>query len=153
MPFVHRLRRVITDAVREVGDGVNGNLRQNNYPTHATTATAQTQPSGYQRETAVQSFGISLEAWRITGLPFSGRSPSAVGVFDPCFAKLLLTPFASWSESRSVLTWNVAGEGALDLSANAPQVEAIGRIMRHLQPDIVTFQELPHPNVAEMTTS
>jgi len=43
----------------------------------------------------------------------------------------------------TVMTWNLKGNGATDWSTNAPQVQAIGRILRHLQPDVVAFQEVP----------
>ncbi len=51
----------------------------------------------------------------------------------------------------SVLTYNVAGNGATDWSTNAPQVQAIGRQMLFLQPDVVTFQEIPFDLGSEMT--
>ena len=40
----------------------------------------------------------------------------------------------------TVMTWNLKGNGATDWSTNEPQVQAIGRILRHLQPDLVAFQ-------------
>lgn len=43
----------------------------------------------------------------------------------------------------SILDWNVAGNGATDWSTNAPQVQALGRHMRHFNADILTFQEIP----------
>lgn len=52
---------------------------------------------------------------------------------------LLARPASGWS----LLTWNLGGNGAPDWSTNTPQVQAIGRILRHLDPDVVTFQEVP----------
>ncbi|NJN06405.1 MAG: hypothetical protein HC814_08610 [Rhodobacteraceae bacterium] len=49
------------------------------------------------------------------------------------------------------MSWNVAGNGAADWTTNATQVQAVGRIVRHLQPDIIAFQEIPHLHVAQMT--
>ena len=51
----------------------------------------------------------------------------------------------------SLLTYNVMGNGAADWSTNAPQVRAIGRQMLYLQPDVVTFQEIPFTNTWQMT--
>jgi endonuclease/exonuclease/phosphatase family metal-dependent hydrolase len=51
----------------------------------------------------------------------------------------------------SVLTYNVGGNGTTDWSTNAPQVQALGRQMSYLQPDIVTFNEIPFTNSWQMT--
>jgi len=51
----------------------------------------------------------------------------------------------------SLLTYNVSGNGTTDWSTNSPQVQAIGRQLLYLQPDIVTFQEIPLTNTYQMT--
>ncbi len=51
----------------------------------------------------------------------------------------------------SLLTYNVKGNGATDWSTNAPQVQAVARILQFLNPDIVTFQEIPFDLSYEMT--
>ncbi len=53
--------------------------------------------------------------------------------------------------SFSVLTYNVEGNGATDWSTNAAQVQAIGRQLMYLQPDIITFNEIPYTNTWQMT--
>jgi endonuclease/exonuclease/phosphatase family metal-dependent hydrolase len=53
--------------------------------------------------------------------------------------------------SFSLLTYNVKGNGATDWSTNAPQVRAIGRQLQYLQPNIITFQEIPYDLSYEMT--
>ena len=50
----------------------------------------------------------------------------------------------------SLLTYNVAGNGTTDWSTNSAQVQAIGRQMAFLQPDIITFVEIPHTNTWQM---
>lgn len=45
-----------------------------------------------------------------------------------------------------VLTWNVGGNGLTNWSVDMPQVQAVGRILQHLQPDVVALQELPNEN-------
>jgi endonuclease/exonuclease/phosphatase family metal-dependent hydrolase len=48
----------------------------------------------------------------------------------------------------SLLSYNVLGNGAADWSLDLPQVQALGRQLGFLQPDIIGFQEVPeafHP--------
>lgn len=51
----------------------------------------------------------------------------------------------------TLLTYNVGGNGAEDWSTNAPQVRAIARQMVFLQPDVLTFNEVPFEHSHEMT--
>ena len=51
----------------------------------------------------------------------------------------------------SLMTYNVKGNGATNWSTNSPQVQAIGREVQYLQPDIITFQEIPFDLSYEMT--
>jgi endonuclease/exonuclease/phosphatase family metal-dependent hydrolase len=69
------------------------------------------------------------------------------------FLFLLCGLFAGEPSLRafSLLTYNVAGNGAADWSTNAGQVQAIGRQMRYLKPDVITFNEIPYPLTFEMT--
>lgn len=55
------------------------------------------------------------------------------------------------SSSFSVLTYNVRGNGAMDWSTNAAQVQAIARQLQYLQPDAITFNEIPWDLRYEMT--
>lgn len=50
-----------------------------------------------------------------------------------------------------MLTYNVKGNGATEWSTNSAQVQAIGRQMLYLQPDVVTFNEIPVDYTYEMT--
>ncbi|HWI59060.1 MAG TPA: immunoglobulin domain-containing protein [Bacillota bacterium] len=50
----------------------------------------------------------------------------------------------------SLLTYNVNGNGQSDWSTNAAQVQAIGRQLRYLQPDIIAFNEIPYTNTWQM---
>jgi endonuclease/exonuclease/phosphatase family metal-dependent hydrolase len=63
-------------------------------------------------------------------------------------AMLTVNPPAS---GFSLLTYNVGGNGANDWSTNAPQVQAIARQLQFLNPDIITFQEIPFDLSYEMT--
>jgi endonuclease/exonuclease/phosphatase family metal-dependent hydrolase len=53
--------------------------------------------------------------------------------------------------SLSVMTYNVKGNGATNWSTNTAQAQAIGRELAYLNPDIITFNEIPHTNVWQMT--
>jgi endonuclease/exonuclease/phosphatase family metal-dependent hydrolase len=79
------------------------------------------------------------------------RIPFAEGVFWRGVFGWLLTGLLGHGAPLSLLSWNVAGNGASDWTTNALQVRAMGRIIQHVQPDIITFQEIPHPHVTEMT--
>ena len=74
---------------------------------------------------------------------------NAVGATNSQVATLIVQapPVAGFS----LLTYNVAGNGATDWSTNAPQVQAIARILQHLTPDIITFNEIPFSLRYEMT--
>ncbi|MBE0543408.1 MAG: immunoglobulin domain-containing protein, partial [Verrucomicrobia bacterium] len=50
----------------------------------------------------------------------------------------------------SLVTYNTHGALVEDWSTNSPQVQAIGRQLQYLQPDIVTFQEIPFTNTWQM---
>jgi endonuclease/exonuclease/phosphatase family metal-dependent hydrolase len=51
----------------------------------------------------------------------------------------------------SVMTYNLKGNGAADWSTNAPQVQAIGRQLLYLNPDIIAFNEINNSERYEMT--
>jgi endonuclease/exonuclease/phosphatase family metal-dependent hydrolase len=51
----------------------------------------------------------------------------------------------------TLMTYNVKGNGATnDWSTNATQVQAIGRELMYLKPDIITFNEIPFTNTWQM---
>ncbi|MFN7138488.1 MAG: immunoglobulin domain-containing protein, partial [Limisphaerales bacterium] len=51
----------------------------------------------------------------------------------------------------ALLTYNVKGNGVSDFSTNTAQVQALGRQLVYLQPDIVTFNEIPAGRTFEVT--
>ena|ERR1043166_5443633 len=63
---------------------------------------------------------------------------------------LLMLFSVTKSHAFSLLTYNVAGNGTTNWSTNAAQVQAIGRQMAYLQPDIITFNEIPYTNTWQM---
>lgn len=79
---------------------------------------------------------------------------NSVGATNSISATLFVTPvsFAAKNGAIRILQYNVEGNGATDWSTNAPQVQAIGRELIYLNPDIVTFNEIPTTNgVPQMT--
>src|SRR5439155_18352059 len=52
-----------------------------------------------------------------------------------------------------LLTYNANGNGASDWSTNSDQVQAIGRQMAFLRPDIIAMNEIPNTNTYQMTNS
>jgi len=66
-------------------------------------------------------------------------------------ARLTVTVLPSVASSLSLLTYNVHGSAVTNWNTNSLQVQAIGRQMQHLQPDIITFQEIPMTLAYEMT--
>lgn len=67
-----------------------------------------------------------------------------------CCVLLLLLVLAGRLHAFSLLTYNVAGNGTTNWSTNATQVQAIGRILRHLSADVIAFNEIPRTNLWEM---
>ena len=78
---------------------------------------------------------------------------NSAGVSNSLSAMLFVTPvsFAATNGAIRILQYNVEGNGATDWSTNAPQVQAIGRELMFLNPDIITFNEIPSPFLFQMT--
>jgi len=100
---------------------------------------------GNETETAVHA------APREARLAFARCRSFAGRVFLRILLALLATVSIGRADTLSLLSWNVAGNGATDWTTNAPQVQAIGRIIQYVRPDLLMLQEIPHPHVAEMT--
>lgn len=54
-------------------------------------------------------------------------------------------------ERFSVFTYNVLGNGATNWSPDLPQVQAVGRQLMALRPDVIGLQEVPEACAAQMT--
>lgn len=90
---------------------------------------------------------------------YSVTATNLAGATNSDTATLLISPttLQATNGEIKILTYNVAGNNtgtatnAADWSTNAPQVQAIGRELMYLQPDIITFNEIPVTNgVAQM---
>ncbi|MBI2927370.1 MAG: endonuclease/exonuclease/phosphatase family protein [Verrucomicrobia bacterium] len=58
---------------------------------------------------------------------------------------------ASTLGALTLMTYNAGGNASTHWSTNAPQIQAIGRQVMFLQPDIITFNEIPFTNSWQMT--
>ena len=67
------------------------------------------------------------------------------------FGNSFIPPPPDTNFALSLLTYNVKGNGATNWSTNSPQIQAIGRELQYLRPDIITFQEIPFDLSYEMT--
>ena len=67
------------------------------------------------------------------------------------FGNSFIPPPPDTNFAFSLLTYNVKGNGATNWGTNSPQVQAIGRELKYLQPDVITFQEIPFDLSYEMT--
>jgi len=73
----------------------------------------------------------------------TNSQPASLTVYPP--------PPSGTTNTLSLLTYNVKGNGVTDWSTNSAQVQAIGRQLQYLKPDIITFQEIPNALSYEMT--
>jgi endonuclease/exonuclease/phosphatase family metal-dependent hydrolase len=106
--------------------------------------------------------------WRFNGSPLAQATNAALTLFNVTTndagsyqvlvtnnqgavtsapAILTISPAAA---GVSVLTYNVKGNGATNWTTNAPQVQAIARQLQYLDPDIITFNEIPFEYRNEM---
>jgi len=89
---------------------------------------------------------------------YSVAVTNSAGATNSNFATLLVTP-ASLSAPNgaiTILTYNVdgnsiAGTDPSNWAVTAPQVKAIGRELVYLNPDIITFNEIPSAYLWQMT--
>jgi endonuclease/exonuclease/phosphatase family metal-dependent hydrolase len=76
---------------------------------------------------------------------------NAAGSTNSQPATLTVNVIPPAAAALSVLTYNVHGSAVTNWSTNSLQVQAVGRQMQFLQPDIITFQEIPMSLAYEMT--
>jgi endonuclease/exonuclease/phosphatase family metal-dependent hydrolase len=110
--------------------------------------------------------------WQFNGIALPGATNSALVLTNVSFDKagsysvtvsnvidtansgpVVLNVFSTSAPAFSLLTYNAHGNGVLNWSTNTAHVQAIGRQMQFLNPDIITFQEIPVTNngTAQMT--
>jgi endonuclease/exonuclease/phosphatase family metal-dependent hydrolase len=75
---------------------------------------------------------------------------NAAGATNSTAAALTVIP-PNASGTVTLVHYNVKGNFAPDWTTNAPQVQAIARKLQHLNPDIITLNEIPSGSRHEMT--
>jgi endonuclease/exonuclease/phosphatase family metal-dependent hydrolase len=83
---------------------------------------------------------------------YSVTVTNAAGATNSSSAALIVAPvsFDATNGGIRILQYNVAGNGVADWSTNTAQAQAIGRELVYLNPDIVTFNEIPTNGLALM---
>lgn len=86
--------------------------------------------------------------YRVAVTNASGSVTSAPALLDVSFTMTEAT-----NASLTLLTYNAHGNFIPDWSTNSLQVQAIGRQVQFLDPDLITFQEIPNTNngMSQMT--
>lgn len=100
------------------------------------------------------TFTLVSVTTNLTGSTYFVTITNAAGATNSQTATLTVTsapPVIVASNLVSYLHYNVKGNGATNWSTSAPQVQAIGRELVYLNPDIIAFNEIPYPYTYEMT--
>ena len=100
------------------------------------------------------TFTLASVATNLTGSAYFVTIFNTAGTTNSLAATLTVTsapPVVVASNLISYLHYNVKGNGATNWSTNSPQVQAIGRELTYLNPDIIAFNEIPHNYLWEMT--
>ncbi|MEO7297415.1 MAG: immunoglobulin domain-containing protein [Verrucomicrobiota bacterium] len=144
----------------------------------AITPTIQTQP---QSQTVFEGANVSFEVvsdgtqplfyqWKFNGTNLVNANGSTLSLTNVSMADAgdytvmvsnsagstnsvsgFLTVNPAPTVGVSLLTYNVKGNGTTNWSTNTAQVMAIGREVMYLNPDIITFNEIPYTNTYQMT--
>jgi len=118
-----------------------------------------TPPLGYQWQFTPTS-GVGVQGTNLPGATSSNLTLTGVTFAEAGFYAVVVTNAAGstisdpialsvWRASApafSYLTYNVHGNGLTNWSTNMWHVQAIGRQMQYLDPDIITFNEIPVTN-------
>ncbi len=99
--------------------------------------------------------GQTLASLSLPGVTSNQAGPYMVVITNVAGATnsqtAILSVIGPGSESLAYLHYNVKGNGAADWSTNAAQIQAIGRQVMYLNPDVITFNEIPLTFTYEMT--
>jgi endonuclease/exonuclease/phosphatase family metal-dependent hydrolase len=94
--------------------------------------------------------GATNTALTLSNVTFAAAGPYSVIVSNAIDSTVSepvsLTVFSAGPPAFSLLTYNLHGNGVLNWSTNTAHVKAIGRQVQYLDPDIMTFQEIPITN-------
>jgi len=94
------------------------------------------------------TFTVFSVTTNLSGTFYSVTVTNVAGGTNSDTATLTVLPSVA---ALTYLTYNVNGNGQADWSTNSPQVQAVGRELVYLKPDIITFNEIPRTNTYQMT--
>lgn len=103
-----------------------------------------------------RTFTLASVTTNLTGSVYFATITNVVGVTNSQAATLTVnamapvSPPAGTNGAITLMTYNVKGNGVADWSTNTVQVQAIGRELVYLKPDIITFNEIPYTNTWQM---
>lgn len=83
--------------------------------------------------------------------PYTVLITNTVGTTSSVPATLTVTPLPALVPALSYVTYNMKGNGATNFTTNGPQLQAIGRELQYLNPDVITFNEIQHSSLSDMT--
>jgi len=78
--------------------------------------------------------------------PYRAVATNSAGATNSDTATLTVVPAPLAVTGFSLMTYNTHGNFVGDWTTNSAQVQAIGRQVQYLNPDIITFQEIPMTN-------
>ncbi len=105
-----------------------------------------------------RTFTLASVTTNLTGSVYFATITNVVGVTNSQAATLTVnamvpvSPPAGTNGAITLMTYNVKGNGVADWSTNTVQVQAIGRELVYLKPDIITFNEIPYTNTWQMAS-
>ena len=125
--------------------------------TNATQALNGNQPTNRVAFVSISLTGLVVPAGQELFLRWFDREDAGaddgLGVDDltVSFGEPVIPAPPGTNAAFSLLTYNLKGNGASDWSTNAPQVQAIGRQLMHLKPDVISFNEINNDQRGQMT--
>ena len=102
------------------------------------------------------TFTLASVTTNLTGSVYFATITNVVGATNSQAATLTVnamapvSPPAGTNGAITLMTYNVKGNGVADWSTNTAQVQAIGRELVYLNPDIIAFNEIPYTNTWQM---
>ncbi|HLP78710.1 MAG TPA: immunoglobulin domain-containing protein, partial [Candidatus Paceibacterota bacterium] len=120
------------------------------------TATGDPAPAYQWQFNGTDLPGATNATLSLTNVDFSQSgfyTVTASNVLDVATSEpVVLNVFSALAPAFSLMDYNLHGNGVLNWTTNSSHVKAIGRQVQYLDPDIMTFQEIPVTNngTAEM---
>ncbi len=136
----------------------NQAVGSNGFAIFSVAATGEPEPEYQWRFNAANLSGQTNATLALYGVTpgqagdYSVIVTNVAGATSSHAAALVVTPVSVDATNGAIryLSYNVNGNGVADWSTNSAQVQAIGRELVYLKPDIITFNEIPYTNTWQM---